>query len=877
MSESITNIELNFTNSGGGHSASIRSVLNPKKIQTGEDLGIVIGDLGEVNDFSNENISKMMSRFICTQITKSSDPTKKTISRKYVDRTSLILNSYIVLLRGMHLGPEGGLNFEGGMPFYSEVSNSPLDSFQVLEPKRNGSIIEAGRIFNAESASTEKGVKMNLVYNNKELIEKLSLNTDFVSEQYKSQPDLSQYDLKFGYNLGDFKKIINLAGLRIEGLPDENEKDVLFEASGTLNSVVSTIASYLGYFWFTDPDTGIIKFINTSIASQLEIENFTETNDPNILNASFSESKLSNKIVNSYSGTSEKDRGSESSDDDDRLKSVFLKRVRFERLKKEGEEDDDNAKPLLQQKCSRIVMGAYFSIFDQNESEEVFNKFTYLMSIFASGDYPQAKFEDYFEENDLEENGPFNVNDLYLEEFEDDKGLIAKVHKIIGVDEDGENLTEDIVELRPYVKLDLDDFARQYSIYDDPNKQAAKDQALKTKLKVIDENDENKKVPANRITNRFKYFHLKNRATKPMPKAKETALHPFLETYFSIAGGIYISNGYSKYKADRMSFDNKNGIDVLGPFNGDDKISKHDELEPISSMFKLLDKDLDPKINKLAELTQGKKGVTPAVSVHNNYFIGIRALPKLKKANPVNDRDKVQDKVDYNTFITQSFEFFEHHNDLFLGGPIATGGELGFEKEKDMVDAIMALVLKSNGYYKKATETKNTIKLNFRRSKTRVVKDDEEGEEKEDDDIAASSTGAQQNIDLSDRFDLIFKSVESPPHSILNKLTLSSLSGSTAEMKVLQSIRGKFNDVLDIPKSSSRTVYGLQIPKFKPTINGISISITSNGVRTTIDESTIKIIPPDQNFLLVQGMEALTPKSSIPTLLSASQRNRLGL
>jgi len=48
------------------------------------------------------------------------------------------------------------------------------------------------------------------------------------------------------------------------------------------------------------------------------------------------------------------------------------------------------------------------------------------------------------------------------------------------------------------------------------------------------------------------------------------------------------------------------------------------------------------------------------------------------------------------------------------------------------------------------------------------------------------------------------------------------------------------------------------------------------GIQTTINESSIKLIPPSQNVLMNRGMEALTPQ---PTQgrMGAMQRNALNL
>ena len=97
--------------------------------------------------------------------------------------------------------------------------------------------------------------------NNKKLISELCVNEEFVSGTYKGNPDLAQFDLKLGYTAADFIQMLALININVVGI--EPKKDILFEQSGTLDSVISSIASYYGYFWFIDPKTMTIKFVNT--------------------------------------------------------------------------------------------------------------------------------------------------------------------------------------------------------------------------------------------------------------------------------------------------------------------------------------------------------------------------------------------------------------------------------------------------------------------------------------------------------------------------------------------------------------------------------------------------------------------------------------
>tara|TARA_R100000697_G_scaffold94699_2_gene106626 strand:- start:63 stop:572 length:510 start_codon:yes stop_codon:yes gene_type:complete len=169
------------------------------------------------------------------------------------------------------------------------------------------------------------------------------------------------------------------------------------------------------------------------------------------------------------------------------------------------------------------------------------------------------------------------------------------------------------------------------------------------------------------------------------------------------------------------------------------------------------------------------------------------------------------------------------------------------------------------------------MRLEYTRSKTRVNKvDEEKDEDEEDKDIARGGEGSQKESDLFDRFDLKLFKVEKPEYNLLNNLTLSEKSGTTVEMSILHSLRGTYTDNNDSPKSSTRTLYGLHIPDFKETLNSISVTVGSDGIRTTISESTIKLVPPDQELIMDRGQQAITP-STIPTSLTAAQRNVLGL
>ena len=91
--ETITKVDLNFTNSGGGHTATVNTVLSAKNLDGSNGLGTVIGALGDVNNFSNDKIQTALENFVCTELTRNSGPTRRAISRKYVEMLQFLVKS----------------------------------------------------------------------------------------------------------------------------------------------------------------------------------------------------------------------------------------------------------------------------------------------------------------------------------------------------------------------------------------------------------------------------------------------------------------------------------------------------------------------------------------------------------------------------------------------------------------------------------------------------------------------------------------------------------------------------------------------------------------------------------------------------------------
>jgi len=852
MREAITKLDLNFSNAGGGHTASLMTVAGGKSLDGGDGLGTVIGEAGEINNFSNAKIDAAMNRFICIQKTKNSDPTKTSIARKYVDRTSLMLESIIVLVRGVNCGPEGGPRsgeeVELSVPYFTEVINSPLESYKSMGPKRSGSIIEAGRIYNQESAATYSGVKIELIYHNKKLIKELSLNLDYVSEAYEQDPDLAQYSLKYGYTLEDFKEMVRLAGVSVIGLPsgtlEDKLKGVLFENTGTLSSVISSVASYLGYFWYIDPDTGNIQFINTEQASNLVVEDHTNTTNSDIISASFTENCVTNKIVNVFRGNTEKKEKSEPTDIESRPRPAFFKKVN---TKKFGG---------FNSLFSSRELGYFYAVFNQGQSEENFDMWTYLlMWAWKKNWLPDAERQGVVGDGAPKNADKFdilNIFDHFLSDgikywFTREDRLMDKKTEQSLYGKGPRSLTEEYKDLAEQTSLRL---------YD--NRAAKGDLA-------------------------HSYFSLATKKLKEgsfnMPRPSSTKLYSALKLFFSMGGGLYVSNGYSQYKAERMEFLNTNNITVVGPYKANTLLQEIKDLAPLTDVLDILGVDA-VSIKKMAEEFTGGRAKF-ALGNKAYFFVALRTYPKVARDNIKGGGDLGRNiaerfdvmPVDFTKF-EQRYEFVDNWNPAnktaYVGGP-----NKYMRKEQ-----ILNWFAQSERNWEKSLIPKfetGSLSLKYRRSKTRVNKVSEEGAEAEDDETAEKSADNQKLAELFDRFDMKYWALEAPDHNIFNKLSLSTASGSTPEMLVLRDVKGRYKNSPYKPSSASRTLYGLHIPSFTPTLNSISISIGGDGIKTTLTESTIKLIPPDQQILMSEGMEAVVQKSFVPKSFSASQRNLLGL
>ena len=211
-------------------------------------------------------------------------------------------------------------------------------------------------------------------------------------------------------------------------------------------------------------------------------------------------------------------------------------------------------------------------------------------------------------------------------------------------------------------------------------------------------------------------------------------------------------------------------------------------------------------------------------------------------------------------------------NQRFIGAPRAVLGQPLFDQVKNISQ-------QSTAKFEASINIKNSLKLTYLRSKTPVNDVGEGGEEEKDNQLVGSSDANQKIAELFDRYDLKNYIIDAPKTDKYIPLNLASASGSTTEMTALRDTANKdYLTILNTPlKSSQKSVYGLEIPeKFNITINSFSITIGTDGITTTIGESSLKLIPPDREFTIGRGMETIG-KPLVNRRFRAAQRNYLGL
>lgn len=856
--ETITSLDINFSNNGG-HTATVTSVKGAKDLvtDTQENLGSLIGVGGGVTTFTNEKIQNILSNFTEVSRTVSQDARHTSISRSYEDTTNLLLKSHAVIVRGRdfdpnHRGGQGGgvffqpnnfnvnlgnSNSYGGcasrekipvnlpkrpifgsggrnarasasqtsdrviLPYFGEVIASPIGAnlkFGYNAPTKSGALIYAGNIYNEESSIAIDGDKVSLVYQNGQLKENLSFNSDKVGHFYKQQPDYANYQLKYGYTLREVKTIFGLVGITVTGLP--TSESILITESGSLDSILSSIASKFGYYWYADPFlAGRVVMVDSANSAQYTITN-PLTQDGSLkakyVNGSITTDYKTPKIVDVYSSTIERNETTFEIPDRDRL-------TRFHRWKPAyGADGEDGF--IADLDFNKKILEVFFILFVSNkfQSSQLFTIYAYIATI----TYDLEWGKDWPDYTKLSKEGDWDTYD----DIFNDEGEASEAMKTAGFDLVGAKL------IPLFEKIEAG--AKTIEKFEDVFNNDAFD-----KLKI--------------------YFE-------------------------AITSNLYISNKFGRWKSTRMAFKNS-PLSIEGPFQLTDKITETDGLGVFQTALKRNGKKIDQD-----ELSTIWDDGQDAVGGGDFVFFGFNSK------NNKNTKDLDPQDLKWKEICDEKAFFPPAKGGEGLIEP--STGKLFIAVSPDFVTKIKEMMEKSKKLFNEFLAQEETMKATYNRAKRPVSVPETEDEKKKQERDAkrrdALDARAQKLAELSERFDLRKYSIEkngatgSPLHPI--QLNVSNLNLPDVSSLKKSGISASISNQMPL-QSSSRTISGLSLPsRFSLQMSSISLKLGSSGITTTINESAVKILRPDEQVILAND-QASTSRNFVG--FSAGQRNFMGL
>tara|TARA_B100001093_G_scaffold236738_1_gene226832 strand:- start:8285 stop:10651 length:2367 start_codon:yes stop_codon:yes gene_type:complete len=782
--ETLTSLNFNFSSSGGDHSMTTESVINAKDLaQDGNNLGTIIGSESGRITASNGKIQQAIQNFVVTKETTSKNGTLTTVSREYANRTSLLLKSNCFLVRGSQGHPRDGEG-EITVPYFSECTNTPVDvnqRFPRRGPSYKNGIVRIGNIYNEESSVDSDGVKTSLVYQNQILQEDLCYNLTTanagggVSSYYIDNPDYANYDLRFGYTLNEAIQGFGMCGIKLD-VPNSNA-NVLFEESGTLDAIVSNIASKFGYYWFIDPFTNVVKFINSIAASTIAITNpLTQSQEiqKSYVDASFTKDRMSPVFVNAFSGNIEKQKQTFEYDQGERF-------TRFRKLPVD--------KVINKLKITENLLKLYYTMWLAG----AYNKDNFdVLGIIAT------RLSETITWKDQEWNGSSAVKSSRAGDI---SILLKNTRMIDALNKDGQ--------------MDL---------------RKAKFISLANKTSVVKIERPSQGTAFSKIDLVLRLLH----------------------------NTIYVSNFYRQYSARRTNWAGSE-MSISGPFL---KTTKIKEIEALADLHGALGEGRDEiTLEEIMEFSGSTGG--------GDYgFIGI-----LNGSNRASRGLGLED-LNFGLFNNGEYRYVNAVNE-----------HLGYTEElSDKIKSIMDVSPKIFNDQDKEVSGPSTAKAYFTRSKrpTDEIADDATREEEEEraEKQAQLDAAAQKLAELAERYDIRYYSVKNngSTGNIYSPIRLDIKSGKIADIKALENSQLSAIQSLRNPTSqSSRTIVGISLPTaFQPTISGISLKLGGSGVTTTIDESTVKLLRPDEQLIIDRNLNAfLTTRNQ--TNFRASQKNFLGL
>lgn len=837
MAEIATNVDFNFSNSSGtAQKATVKTSLNGYNFDgTVKTDGIVVSgsNKGKIT-IENAEIQAYLENFSITEISEQQDAVSTTKAYTLQDNISLRLESIILVLRGEHVGPEGEFDYDDYIYNWTEVPDNIKYDKGILPygkqaPKIvDGRIVVIGDIYNEVEIEDVKGEIYSKVYLDKLEKPKLNrlpnnakwlINYEFPTIGLFEEDRGSWQDSKIrtGYTLKDLKEALDLLSIIHEGIPDN--EDYLMDESGTLSNVLSAAAQKIGYYWYIDPIIGKIVWVDSKNVDDYEITKYINSTDEKIISTSYTESAFKQSKVLAFNAdlayNSPPIDQQQSQKKRDLLK--HFRRVEF------NQSLDSRFEYLL---------GIYYLVWNKGLLDsENFEKIFYYAFHYSKTFRDAVEEFGYLDQLKYPKTeAETNTNPLAL------KALKAGNQYPLDIQNAKENKdASDADELIAHT------VAKQ--LVTDPDTTTPDDLEDTIDLPRMDFG-----YPLERSDSpiKKKIVNIAN-PVQAMPDLLET-----LKLFFEVGlGGIYISTPISAYRSNRIEWVADDKFKVIGIYRWDTELK---DIEELAGLGRVLNKFIIGKGN-FVTVEDMVKGLNPSKETNKRYFaIALRTLQKQFLDVDVLD---VKNALDTPRNCDIRFDDKERRWFLTRNGTI-----------------IKSLIQNSNGSFKSFNSTisqDTDITLPYQRRRNPKV--DEGDLDDDDDDVPTQINFTALDTNRNKR---VFKLEKATNLDEFNPLSLENYSvNSKLEIDALLEVRSQTMST-DFRKSSTRTIYGLEMPSFSPTLSSISISFGNDGTTTSITESNLDILPTDQNIVVDRFKQAKVINSTF-TKVSASRKNFLGL
>jgi len=306
--ETIVSFDINLTNGPSGSTASVKSAVGGKDFK-GNEIGgqLTFTDLGESLALTEPTLNSLISNFLVTEKKVIKDKGSKFFEYSLQDKTSLILDSHLILIRGKDVAPNGAAEYEAWIANWTELPENRKrkgqaaanPSFGTQPAVKVNNCLILGQIYNEISSTDDNGDPFTKVFQNGAYKTEFSQNpqgpiTDEVDDEGAVIPlgDVKWEDSKqkFGYTSEELQEALDLINIEISGI--EPNSDFLNEESGSASSAISSLAAKLGlYVRINGFDNKVIAF-SPAEASDYVVEDLTLSTDDCILSATYQENKL---------------------------------------------------------------------------------------------------------------------------------------------------------------------------------------------------------------------------------------------------------------------------------------------------------------------------------------------------------------------------------------------------------------------------------------------------------------------------------------------------------------------------------------------------------------------------------------------------------